>query len=142
MLVTEPPDHTRYRKLVTRVFSVRAVEKLRGRTQQIADGLLDDVAARNEVELVSTILAGANRDPNVFERPNDFDVTRANAKDHVSFSSGRHYCLGASLARMEGQVGLQSLFDRYPELVLRAGRKRRGTRILRGYEALPAVLTS
>ena len=42
LLVTEPPDHTRYRKLVSRVFSVRAVEKLRERTQEIADDLLDE----------------------------------------------------------------------------------------------------
>jgi cytochrome P450 len=44
LLVTEPPDHTRYRKLVTRVFSVRAVEQLRARTEQVAAGLLDDLA--------------------------------------------------------------------------------------------------
>ena len=45
LLVTEPPDHTRYRKLVSRVFSVRAVEKLRGRTQEIADDLLAKIDA-------------------------------------------------------------------------------------------------
>src|SRR5579875_1701454 len=44
LLVTEPPDHTRYRKLVTRVFSVRAVEKLRHRTEEIAAELLDDLS--------------------------------------------------------------------------------------------------
>ena len=43
LLVTEPPDHTRYRKIVSRVFSVRAVERLRGRTQQIATELLDQI---------------------------------------------------------------------------------------------------
>jgi cytochrome P450 len=90
---------------------------------------------------VTTILAGANRDPNVFEEPTRFDVTRPNARDHISFSSGRHYCLGASLARMEGAVGLRAIFDRYPDLTLLPGARRRPTRILRGWGILPARLS-
>jgi cytochrome P450 len=91
--------------------------------------------------VVTTILAGANRDPAVFERPDDFDVRRPNAREHISFSSGRHYCLGAALARMEGEVGLRTLFDRFPGLRLLPGATRRDTRILRGYESLPVVMT-
>ncbi|WP_375498668.1 cytochrome P450 [uncultured Jatrophihabitans sp.] len=315
LLVTEPPDHTRYRKLVTRVFSVRAVEKLRARTEIIAADLLDSLEGRDTVELVesyctllpvtviaevlgvpagerervlgfgaaaapsldlglswqrfrsvenalaefstwlgehlerlraepgedllsqlvaaredgvglderelkataglvlaagfettvnllgngvallrehpdqlqlliddpslwpnavdemlridppvlltgrsavrdtviagqpiprgrvfTTVLAAANRDPEVFTDPDRFDVTRANAKDHVAFSAGRHYCLGAALARMEGEVGLRALFDRYPELQTLPGARRRDTRILRGYDTLPVRL--
>jgi cytochrome P450 len=315
LLVTEPPDHTRYRKLVSRVFSVRAVEKLRGRTQEIATDLLDridptstddlvasycsllpvtviaeilgvpepdrekvlrfgaaaapsldlglswrefrrvesalyefdewlgshlDSLRRNpghdllsqlvaaqedgvgltDTELKSTaglvlaagfettvnllgngiallaadpeqrsllaereelwpnavdevlrvdppvlltgrmatadtdvagvpmkrggvmvgLLAGANRDPKVFPEPGKYDVTRENAREHVSFSAGRHYCLGAALARMEGEVGLRTLFERYPDLRVERGAVRRGTRILRGYEHLPVTL--
>jgi cytochrome P450 len=90
--------------------------------------------------LVVTILAGANRDPRVFEHPGRFDVTRENAGDHVSFSGGRHYCLGASLARMESEVGLRVLYERFPGLRLLPGPQRRPTRILRGYESLPARL--
>jgi len=90
--------------------------------------------------LVTTILAGANHDPEVFSEPAVFDVRRANARDHISFSAGRHYCLGAALARMEGEVGLRVLFDRYPDLRLTPGATHRNTRILRGYERLPAVL--
>ena len=315
LLVTEPPDHTRYRKLVTRVFSVRAVERLRTRTEQIASELLDELAAHGTVDLVerycallpvtviaevlgvparerervlafggaaapsldlgltwrqfreveaalagfdrwltahldalrehpgddllsqlvaatedgvgltdrelkataglvlaagfettvnllgngvallhahpdqldrlrqdaelwpnavdevlrydppvlltgrtatrdtevagrritqgslvTTILAAANRDPKVFEEPAVFDVARENAKEHISFSAGRHYCLGAALARMEGEVGLRMLFERYPDLTVLPGATRRGTRILRGYETLPVRL--
>lgn len=316
LLVTEPPDHTRYRKLVTRVFSVRAVENLRARTEAIAVGLLDDLAGRGEVvdlveayctllpvtviseilgvpasersrilafgeaaapsldlglswrefrqvegalgefdgwlgrhlehlrrqpgedllsqlvaaredgvglderelkataglvlaagfettvnllgngiallrqhpdqlsalvddpslwpnavdeilrldppvlltgrtavrdttiagqtlpagALVTTILAAANRDPAVFADPTRFDVGRENAKDHVSFSAGRHFCLGAALARMEGEVGLRVLFARYPDLRTVPGARRRPTRILRGYATLPVRL--
>jgi cytochrome P450 len=315
LLVTEPPDHTRYRKLVSRVFSVRAVERLRARTQQIADELLDGLDPDEPVDLVSSycsllpvtviaeilgvperdrekvlrfgaaaapsldlglswrefrhvesalrefdewlghhleslrrepgdtllsqlvaaqedgvgltdaelrstaglvlaagfettvnllgngvallagdpkqrallaereelwpnavdevlrvdppvlltgrvamadldvagvkipqgsvmvaLLAGANRDPAVFADPDRFDVTRENARDHVSFSAGRHYCLGAALARMEGEVGLRTLFGRYPDLRVERGAVRRSTRILRGFEHLPVTL--
>jgi len=89
--------------------------------------------------LVTTLLAAANRDPEVFAGPERFDATRSNAKDHVSFSAGRHFCLGAALARMEGEVGLRMLFDRYPNLRLLPGARRRRTRILRGYETLPVA---
>lgn len=88
-----------------------------------------------------TVLAGANRDPGVFADPGRFDVARENARDHVSFSGGRHYCLGASLARMEGEVGLRALAERFPGLRLLPGARRRPTRVLRGYETLPALLT-
>jgi cytochrome P450 len=90
--------------------------------------------------LVTTVLAAANRDPAVFPDPTRFDVTRANAKDHVSFSAGRHFCLGAALARMEGEVGLRMLFERYPDLHTLPGAQRRTTRILRGYAQLPVRL--
>ena len=90
--------------------------------------------------LVTTVLAAANRDPEVFADPTRFDVTRANAKDHVSFSAGRHFCLGAALARMEGEIGLRMLFERYPDLHTLPGAQRRTTRILRGYATLPVRL--
>ncbi len=315
LLVTEPPDHTRYRKLVTRVFSARAVEQLRGRTQEIADDLLDRIDANGPVDVVEAycsllpvtviaeilgvpaedrakvlafgaaaapsldlglswsefrtveaalrafddwlgqhlarlrrhpgedllsqlvaaqedgvgltdtelkstaglvlaagfettvnllgngiallashpeqrallserpelwanavdevlrfdppvlltgrvttaetevagapmragsvmvgLLVGANRDPEAFDEPDRFDVARENARDHVSFSAGRHDCLGANLARMEGEIGLRTIFERYPDLRLEAGAQRRATRILRGYERLPVTL--
>jgi len=90
--------------------------------------------------LVTTILAAANRDPAVFDDPGRFDVRRHNAREHIAFSSGRHYCLGAALARLEGEVGLRTLFDRFPRLRLLPGATHRDTRILRGYEHLPARL--
>jgi cytochrome P450 len=93
-------------------------------------------------EVVTTLLAGANRDPGIFSHPSRFDVGRENAREHVSFSAGRHYCLGASLARMEGEVGLRTLLERFPDLRLEPGATRRPTRILRGYERLPARLVT
>lgn len=93
-------------------------------------------------DVIVTVLAGANRDAQVFDDPHRFDVTRPNARDHISFSTGRHYCLGASLARMEGTVGLQRLFERFDQVELLPGATRRSTRILRGFEYLPARLSA
>lgn len=90
--------------------------------------------------MITTLLAGANRDPEVFTDPHTFDVARENAGDHVAFSSGRHYCLGAALARMEGEVGLRAIWDRFPDLTPTRGAERRPTRILRGWQQLPATL--
>jgi cytochrome P450 len=90
--------------------------------------------------MVTAILGGANRDPEVFEDPLRFDVARANARDHIAFSAGRHHCLGAQLARMEGEVGLRAIWERFPDLRLEPGARRRETRILRGFETLPATL--
>ncbi len=89
--------------------------------------------------LVVAMLGGANRDPAAFEGPDRFDVGRANARDHVSFSAGRHFCLGAALARLEGEVGLRTLFARFPDLALMPGARRTTTRVLRGWESLPVA---
>ena len=67
-------------------------------------------------EMVVIYLAAANRDPAVFEDPHRFDVERANAGRHLAFSGGRHFCLGAALARAEGEVGLSTFFDRFPDV--------------------------
>lgn len=83
------------------------------------------------------VLGGANRDPAVFDEPQSFDVTRVNAAEHTAFSAGAHFCMGASLARLETAVGLRCLYERYPDLRLASGAVRRPTRILRGWEHLP-----
>ena len=92
--------------------------------------------------LIITYLGGANRDPEVFDDPHTFDVRRPNAREHLTFSAGRHFCLGAALARLEGEVGLRSLFERFPDLALDGPGVRRGTRVLRGWEELPVRLTA
>ncbi len=92
--------------------------------------------------LVALLLAGANRDPQVFEDPNRFDVTRANARDHVGLGAGVHFCLGASLARMEGEVGLGRLFERFPNLSAAGSPTLGPNAALRGFVHVPARLGS
>jgi cytochrome P450 len=93
-------------------------------------------------EIVVIYLAAANRDPAVFADPHTFDVRRAGAGKHLAFSGGRHFCLGAALARMEGEVGLREFFTRFPEAELAGAGSRRDTRVLRGWARLPVSLGS
>jgi cytochrome P450 len=91
-------------------------------------------------ELVVLHLAGANRDPKVFTDPHRFDIERDNAGRHLSFSGGRHFCLGAALARAEGEVGLRAFFERFPDARLAGRGSRRDTRVLHGWSSLPVTL--
>lgn len=91
-------------------------------------------------EVMVIYLAAANRDPAVFADPNRFDVRRANAGRHLSFSGGRHFCLGAALARTEGEVGLRRFFTHFPDAQLAGAGRRRDTRVLRGWAQLPVRL--
>jgi len=93
-------------------------------------------------QFVVLLLGAANRDPAVFLDPARFDVTRPNARDHLAFSAGSHYCLGAALARAEGEIGLRLLFERFPDLAMAGEPTRRPTRILRGWAHLPVTLRS
>lgn len=82
------------------------------------------------------MLAAANRDPAVFAEPSRFDINRSNAADHLAFSGGIHYCLGAALARMELAVAFRALATRFPNLrsagpvIMRPGTVLRGPRRL------------
>lgn len=92
---------------------------------------------RGEVAL--GVIGAANRDETVFENPDMLDITRENNK-HLSFGHGIHYCLGASLARLEAKIAINTLLDRLPDLRLKGtshSLRWRPSLILRGLEALP-----
>lgn len=93
-------------------------------------------------DFVVIYLAAANRDPAVFDDPHRFDVRRPNAGRHLAFSGGRHFCLGAALARIEGEVGLRRFFTHFPDAHLAGEGSRRDTRVLRGWAKLPVRLGS
>ncbi|MCY9783606.1 cytochrome P450 [Nocardiopsis sp. EMB25] len=90
-------------------------------------------------EQVLCLIGSANRDPARFTEPARFDITRAEAADHLSFSSGAHYCLGAPLARLEGQIALRALAERVPRLRPTAPPTRRPTLSVRALSAFPVT---
>jgi cytochrome P450 len=67
-------------------------------------------------DTVQCMLGSANRDPAHFAEPDRYDLMRSNADEHLSFGSGKHFCLGAALARAEIHVVLETLLDRFPAL--------------------------
>jgi cytochrome P450 PksS len=89
-------------------------------------------------------LASANRDESQFERPDTLDLTR-DPNPHVAFGLGIHYCLGAPLARLEGQIAINTLLRRLPDLRLAvpadALRWRPGL-VLHGLRALPVAFAA
>jgi cytochrome P450 len=69
-------------------------------------------------ELVRLSIAGANRDPTVFEEPDRFELRRSNARRHLAFAHGPHVCVGVHLARLETRTGLAILLEALPGLRL------------------------
>jgi cytochrome P450 len=111
-------------KAVVRV----AGEDIEMRGRQIAVG-----------DRVFLLPSAANRDPEVFERPDTVDITRTE-NPHLGFGMGIHYCLGASLARLEGAVSISRILERFPDLRL-ADEELAWNPVLltRGLTALPVV---
>lgn len=82
-------------------------------------------------------LAGANRDPRVFDAPDELDLGRDNADQHLAFASGRHLCAGHAVARMEGRIAFQRLLARLGEFELGGDPVPREGLMFKGYHRLP-----
>jgi cytochrome P450 len=130
--------------------SDKAVEELLRFTNPVEHGaprfarepmqLLGQPLARGDK--VTALLSSANRDETVFERADELDITR-DPNRHVAFGLGLHYCLGAPLARMEGQAAFRALAQRFPAMKLavpRATLRWRHTAGVRGLKALPVAV--
>jgi cytochrome P450 len=101
---------------------------------QIGDLVLE------EAQHVTVMLGTANHDRRVFDNPGRFDVTQKRRRQPLSFGSGQHHCLGASLARMEGEVFFATLLTRFPRMRLVGEPTRLDSFRMRGYEAARVVL--
>jgi cytochrome P450 len=90
----------------------------RRRTRQATE--IGGVPVPAEADLLF-LLGATNHDPMMFQDPERFDIRRPNARDHISFGHGAHFCLGAPLARLEARVVLEKFTSRFPALRLTPG---------------------
>lgn len=84
-------------------------------------------------------IGAANRDPDVFENPREFDISRTPNR-HLAFAGGPHVCVGLTLARMEGRIALSRFIQRFPNYKLSENRVLGGRIRFRGYAALAAEI--
>ncbi|HEX6567965.1 MAG TPA: cytochrome P450, partial [Acidimicrobiales bacterium] len=106
----------------------------------------EDIALHGGVvpagDRVLLMLGSANRDPRAFADPDRFDLDRAHDVQLASFGVGRHFCLGASLARLEARVALDELIARVADYDIdAAGARRVHSANVRGFAALPTTVT-
>jgi cytochrome P450 len=81
-------------------------------------------------------IGAANRDPQVFPEPDRFDVART-PNHHLAFAAGGHACAGMSVARLEGQLAIQQIIRRFPELRFNGEGVRSARARFRGFRSLP-----
>ncbi|MEM8650933.1 MAG: cytochrome P450 [Pseudomonadota bacterium] len=88
---------------------------------------------------IHTSIASANRDPEIFGKPEEFNVTRRNNR-HLAFITGIHVCLGATLARYEGRIAFGKLISRFPNLSANGPAERLPLARFRGFVRLPVSI--
>jgi cytochrome P450 len=86
----------------------------------MVDTEINGVAIPKEGQLL-LLMGSANRDPEMFANPDDFDITRQNARQHLSFGFGIHYCIGNMLGKLQTKVALEELVNNVPTMQLAPG---------------------
>ncbi len=109
-------DTTRWRTAVEEMLRLIAPTTFTAATPRTGADIHDIPCAAARQRLL--FLAAANRDPGIFPDADRFDISR-DPNPHLSFSAGAHFCLGAPLARLHGEVALTTLFTRIPDLAVR-----------------------
>src|ERR687887_2783875 len=102
----------------------------------LTDGLEVGGAAVPRGGKIAMLFGAANRDPRVFERPDEFDVGRANAAQHIGFGGGIHVCIGAPLARVELEASVDALRRYWSRFELAQKPRRTGAFVIWGLEGL------
>ena len=90
--------------------------------------------------VVMTVLGAANHDPAMFDDPHALRLDRPNANRHLALAAGVHYCLGASLAKLEAQVAISTVIRRFPDVALAGEPGWRDRLTIRGVDRLPLSL--
>lgn len=109
-----------------------------GNRRTTADTVLSGVSLPAGSQLTLCIGA-ANRDPSVFERPDQLDIRRKPNR-HLAFAGGAHQCAGMNLARLEAKVAISALLERYPNYRPARAPVRNQRARFRGFAALPMVM--
>jgi cytochrome P450 len=91
---------------------------------------------------VAVFYAAANRDDRRFDRPDDFDITRSNAGEHLGFGLGTHSCAGQGLARMEAHAVLRAMIDQVESLELNDEPTRALNNVINAWACLPVTVQS
>lgn len=144
-LLREPAELARLRENPERMpTAIEELLRFDGPVQATVRVTTEDLELGGErIEEGSLVMIGigaANHDPDVFDEPDRLDLSR-DPNPHLGFGFGAHFCLGAPLARLEGEIALGALIDRFPEMALETEVPRfRANPILRGLTALPVRL--
>ena len=141
-LLREPDELERLRRDLTLLpTAIEELLRFDGPVQATVRVAREDVEiGGHRLEAGSLILVGigaANHDPDVFEDPERLDIGR-DPNPHLAFGFGAHFCLGAPLARLEGEIAFRALLERFPRLALSTETPRfRSNPVLRGLVSLP-----
>jgi cytochrome P450 len=133
----ENPDTTK--SVVEEILRFESSNQLGNRitTREV---MIDDVLVPAHTQ-ITLCMGAANRDPDKFDRHNEFDALRSNNR-HLAFAGGIHTCAGMGLARLEGEIALGAFFNRFPKVKLLEQPKLTGRVRFRGYSSIKAVLVS